>query len=186
MLLFERLYSSGARRSVSTDIWQCQERTAAGTVESHVASRPSSTNGLQQKSRSSGSLFSGFRGYPPDPASTYILLTVTDTGQGISDKDLPRIFEPFYTTKPAGSGTGLGLTVVYGIICQSDGLISAHSEPGKGSTFKIYLPVVAPPIGEFASPHPASKPVHGESETLLVVEDEDAVRQSEIEFLSAH
>jgi len=71
------------------------------------------------------------------------------------------------------------------MICQSDGFISAHSEPGKGSTFKIYLPVVAPPMREFASPRPASKPVHGGSETLLVVEDADALRQSEVEFLSA-
>jgi two-component system, cell cycle sensor histidine kinase and response regulator CckA len=75
--------------------------------------------------------------------------------------------------------------VVYGIICQSDGFISAHSEPGKGSTFKIHLPVVAPSMREFASPRPASKPVHGGSETLLVVEDADALRQSEVEFLSA-
>jgi two-component system cell cycle sensor histidine kinase/response regulator CckA len=127
---------------------------------------------------------SGFRKHSTNPAGGYIVLTVTDTGEGISDEDLPRIFEPFYTTKPVGSGTGLGLSMVYGIVRQSDGFISAHSDPGKGSTFKIYLPVAAPPVREIASPGPAEKPVHGGSETLLVVEDEDAVRQSEVEFLS--
>jgi two-component system, cell cycle sensor histidine kinase and response regulator CckA len=126
----------------------------------------------------------GFREHSTNPAGAYIVLTVTDTGQGICGKDLPRIFEPFYTTKPAGSGTGLGLAMVYGIVRQSDGFICAHSEPGKGSTFKIYLPVAAPAVREIVIPGPAEKPVHGGSETLLVVEDEDAVRQSEVEFLS--
>jgi two-component system, cell cycle sensor histidine kinase and response regulator CckA len=118
------------------------------------------------------------------PASGYILLTVTDTGQGISDEQLPQIFKPFYTTKPEGAGTGLGLAMVHSIVRQSDGFITAHSQTGKGSTFKIYLPVAAPPVREIPRLHPVEKPVHGGSETLLVVEDEDAVRQSEVEFLS--
>ncbi len=74
--------------------------------------------------------------------------------------------------------------MVYGIVRQSEGFISVHSEPGTGSTFKIYLPVAAPPVPETASPDPVETTVHGGSETLLVVEDEDAVRQSEVEFLS--
>jgi CheY-like chemotaxis protein len=74
--------------------------------------------------------------------------------------------------------------MVYGIVRQSDGFISAHSQIGKGSTFKIYLPVAAPPVREVAFAGAAEKPVHGGSETMLVVEDEDAVRQSEVEFLS--
>ena len=124
------------------------------------------------------------REHPTSPATEYILLTVSDTGQGIPDENLPRIFEPFYTTKPEGSGTGLGLAMVYGIVRQSDGFISVHSQPGKGSTFKIYLPVAAPAGREIASPGSAEKRVDGGSETLLIVEDEDAVRQSEVEFLS--
>jgi two-component system cell cycle sensor histidine kinase/response regulator CckA len=78
----------------------------------------------------------------------------------------------------------LGLSMVYGIVRQSEGFISAHSEPGEGSTFKIFLPVAAPPAPEIAGPTPAEKPLNGGSETLLVVEDEAAVRQSEVEFLS--
>jgi CheY-like chemotaxis protein len=74
--------------------------------------------------------------------------------------------------------------MVYGIVRQSDGFISAHSTLGVGSTFKIYLPVAAPPVRETATQAPAEKPVHGGSETLLVVEDEDAVRQAQVEFLS--
>jgi len=139
---------------------------------------------LSIETRLSDERDAGFREHSKSPASGYVLLTVSDTGQGISDKNLPRIFEPFYTTKPVGSGTGLGLAMVYGIVRQSDGFISVHSEPGKGSTFKIYLPVAAPPVREIAAPAPPEKPVHGGSETLLVVEDEDAVRQSEVEFLS--
>ena len=123
-------------------------------------------------------------GGPESQGDGYILLSVTDTGQGIPEEDLPRIFEPFYTTKPEGSGTGLGLAMVYGIIRQSDGFVAVQSQPGIGSTFKIYLPVAAPPVREAGAAVSAEKPVHGGSETLLVVEDEDAVRKSEVEFLS--
>ena len=121
---------------------------------------------------------------PEVPASGYILLTVADTGQGIAEEDLPRIFEPFYTTKPEGAGTGLGLAMVYGIIRQSDGFIAVRSQPGVGSMFKIYLPVAAPPARKAAATVSSENAVRGGPETLLVVEDADAVRRSEVEFLS--
>ena len=121
---------------------------------------------------------------PEDPGAEYILLTVTDTGEGISGEDLPRIFEPFYSTKAEGSGTGLGLAMVYGIIRQSDGFIAVKSHRGAGTTFKIYLPVAAPPVRETGASIATRTPVPGGSETLLVVEDEDAVLRSEVEFLS--
>ena len=118
------------------------------------------------------------------PPGDYIRLTVSDTGQGIAAEDLPRIFEPFYTTKPESMGTGLGLAMVYGIVRQSDGFVSVDSEVGVGSTFHVYLPVAAPPVREWTNTGVVEKPAPGGSDTLLVVEDEDAVRHSEVEFLS--
>jgi two-component system cell cycle sensor histidine kinase/response regulator CckA len=117
------------------------------------------------------------------PIGDYVLLAVTDTGQGIAPEHLSHIFEPFYTTKAEGKGTGLGLATVYGIVKQNGGFIWVYSEPGLGTTFKIYLPRAkkeAP--GAKPAPKPAQEIPRG-VETILLVEDETAVRQSTAEFL---
>jgi two-component system cell cycle sensor histidine kinase/response regulator CckA len=103
----------------------------------------------------------------------YAQLAVSDTGHGMSSATLSHIFEPFYTTKPVGQGTGLGLATVYGIVKQSDGYVWAYSELGQGTTFKVYLPLEMEP----ASRTPAAPvPVRASGEVILVVEDEPTVR----------
>jgi len=119
------------------------------------------------------------------PPGQYVLISVSDTGKGIPADHLAHIFEPFYTTKPVGKGTGLGLATVYGIVKQNRGFIWAYSEPDMGTVFKVYLPCV--PAGQVAdvSPRDSEAPVNG-SETILLVEDEDAVRRATAEFLTMH
>ena len=109
------------------------------------------------------------------PPGEYILLSVTDTGTGMTPDVQARIFEPFFTTKPVGQGTGLGLSTVYGIVKQSEGFIWCYTEPGLGSTFKIYLPQASVRVVPKTPPSPTAE-LRGGKETILVVEDEDVVR----------
>ena len=111
----------------------------------------------------------------------YVRISVTDTGQGMTPQTQSHIFEPFFTTKGVGKGTGLGLSTVYGNVKQNNGSIQVRSEPGKGSSFKIYLPVVAE-----SPPKPATATgavLQCGNETLLLVEDEAGIREMAQELL---
>ena len=116
------------------------------------------------------------------PPGEYVTLTVTDTGSGMSAETRSHLFEPFFTTKTPGKGTGLGLSTVYGIVRQSGGDIRVHSEPGKGTTMRIYLPRVV------ERSEPILPPEDGETlpvgnETILLAEDEDTVRSLMVTIL---
>ena len=119
--------------------------------------------------------------HPGMKAGRYVRVVVSDSGEGIPADVLPHIFEPFYTTKAAGAGTGLGLATVYGIVHQCNGHVWVYSESGVGTTFKLYFPEADRGAGEVV-PEPVP-PLRPGTETVLVVEDEDAVRQMIVRVL---
>jgi signal transduction histidine kinase/ActR/RegA family two-component response regulator len=115
----------------------------------------------------------------------YVVLSVSDTGSGMSDETMAHIFEPFFTTKGPGKGTGLGLATVYGIVRQSGGAIEVESKLGCGTTFRIYLPREHAPVEMSRSPL-THHPIAGGCETVLVVDDDAAVRQLVCDVLEEH
>jgi CheY-like chemotaxis protein len=108
-------------------------------------------------------------------AGDYVMMALSDTGSGIDKVVLPQVFEPFFTTKAPGKGTGLGLSTVYGIVKQHGGYIMVYSEPGKGTTFRIYFPRHGVSVLKTAEQQKSTEVSTG-SETIMVVEDETLVR----------
>lgn len=131
------------------------------TIETSVTTRPDEVNRIPSDVR----------------ADSYIVLSVRDTGCGMSPEVQAHLFEPFFTTKPVGRGTGLGLATVYGIVKQSEGQIFVQSEMGAGTTFRIYLPVATTAPDAAESVEVQTSLATGGGETILVVEDNSAVRR---------
>ncbi|MDS4029926.1 MAG: ATP-binding protein [Candidatus Contendobacter sp.] len=117
---------------------------------------------------------------PPGP---YVMLAVTDTGVGMTSESLERAFEPFFTTKETGKGSGLGLSMVYGLVKQSNGHITIQSEPGRGTTVRLYLPRIAQSARAVTEPRAADASIQGRDETILVVEDDAEVRRFAVSAL---
>src|ERR1035437_6242236 len=127
---------------------------------------------------------SDIRSHPEARAGRYVMLAVSDDGVGMDEETRQRIFEPFFTTKEVGIGTGLGLPMVQGIVAQSGGYINVYSEPGQGTSFKIYLPAQAEAVADDWKA--AAVPVLGGKETVLVVEDQAEVRKYAVAVLNSY
>jgi CheY-like chemotaxis protein len=114
---------------------------------------------------------------PESRPGPYVVLSVTDTGSGIPPALRERIFEPFFTTKAAGKGTGLGLSTVRALVKGHGGFVNLYSEPGKGSTFKVYLPATTTPVAAESVAVAGTGLPRGDNELLLLVDDEEPVRE---------
>jgi CheY-like chemotaxis protein len=115
-------------------------------------------------------------GRPWGRIGRFLLLEVSDTGCGMDRETIEHIFEPFFTTKEPGKGSGLGLSTVYGIVKQHQGLIDVESEEGRGATLRIYLPIIVAPAAQVQAPRVNGRVLRG-TETVLVVEDHEDLRQ---------
>ncbi len=123
--------------------------------------------------------------FPKASALEYVLLTVTDTGMGMDDATRRRIFEPFFTTKERGKGTGLGLATVYGIVEGHNGFIDVVSEPGRGTSFLLYFPILQQRLEVMEREPRADAKAFGGTETILLVEDEEMLREPIMDILQA-
>ncbi|TBR21671.1 response regulator [bacterium] len=123
--------------------------------------------------------------HPEIAPGPHVMLAVSDTGHGMDRQTQARIFEPFFTTKEKGRGTGLGLATVHDIVKQNGGSIFVYSEPGKGTTFKIYFPRVEDPVEGSLRPATRAGSLRG-TETVLVVDDDDAIRKLVHRVLADH
>jgi two-component system cell cycle sensor histidine kinase/response regulator CckA len=123
------------------------------------------------------------RSQPDARPGWFAVLTVSDTGLGMSEDVKRRIFEPFFTTKEKGKGTGLGLSMVYGVVKNHGGFVNVYSEPGQGSTFKVYLPLSGKPEAQENAP---DVELAGGHETILVIDDEEAIREVAFDILGSY
>ncbi|MCK9296834.1 MAG: response regulator [Desulfobulbaceae bacterium] len=126
----------------------------------------------------------GRKKYAINPGG-YALISVSDSGTGMDAETMERIFDPFFTTKEVGKGTGLGMAIVYGVIKQHAGFINCYSEPGQGTTFKIYLPLVKE-AAVAAGKAVVAPPLSGGTETILVAEDDPTLRKLVLKILQSH
>ena len=125
------------------------------------------------------------RQHPDVIPGNYVLLAVSDTGHGMDQETQQHLFDPFYTTKKVGKGTGLGLATVYGIVKQSDGYVWAYSELGHGTTVKIYLPQSGLDGKPQEKPQGRQQPLGG-TETILLVEDDKSLRELAVKMLKGY
>ncbi len=125
------------------------------------------------------------RAHAPAKPGSYVKITVADTGEGMSRQVLDRIFDPFFTTKAPGKGTGLGLPSVLSIVKGHQGFLTVESEPGRGSTFTVFLPTASQPAASQTAPPSDNLPC-GSGETILLVDDESAIRNAMREMLEMH
>jgi PAS domain S-box-containing protein len=164
----------GGEMIVLADVGQIEQVLMNLVVNAHYAMPKGGRLTISTESKEVDVAYIAEHGY--GKTGTYALIAVTDTGSGIDAQNQQKIFEPFFTTKGIGEGTGLGLAIAYGIIKQHDGYIKVYSEEGKGTTFKILLPVVE----EKAAKRPeveAAAPMKGGTETILIAEDDAALRK---------